>query len=214
MLEPSVGTAPVLLDELMPAYDVVERHRTLVRATPEAVYAALREADLAGGPLPTALLTVRALPAALIALLRSPRRALVELRERRERRAERRGGFRFADFERAGFHVVAERVPEELVVGLLGKFWTPRGGVCATVGVADFRAGPPSGHALAGWNFTVAQRPGGLTELATETRVWCAADARAKFRAYWLVVRPGSGLIRRAMLGAVRREAERRGRAA
>lgn len=193
----------------MPAYDVVERHRTVVRAAPEAVYAALREADLAGGPLATALMSARLLPAALIALLRSPRQALVELRERRERRAERRGGFRLADFERAGFHVVAERAPEEIVIGLLGKFWTPRGALCASVSVDDFRAGPPSGYALAGWAFTVARRPGGLTELATETRVWCAADARAKFRAYWLVVRPGSGLIRRAMLRAVRREAER-----
>lgn len=41
----------MLLDELMPQYDVVERHQTLVRAEPSAVYAAVREADLAGGPV-------------------------------------------------------------------------------------------------------------------------------------------------------------------
>lgn len=33
-------------------------------------------------------------------------------------------------------------------------------------------------------------------------------NARAKFEAYWLVVRLGSGLIRRAMLRAIRHEAE------
>ena len=194
----------------MPVYDVVERHRTLVRANPEAVYAAIREADLAGGPIATALMGLRTLPAALIAFVRSPMRALADLRARRARREERRGGFRLADFERTGFHVVAERAPEEIVIGLLGKFWTPRGGLSATVSVNDFRTGPPGGYALAGWNFTVAPRPGGLTELATETRVWCAPDARGRFRMYWFVVRPGSGLIRRAMLRAIRREAERR----
>lgn len=191
----------------MPTYDVVERHRTIVRATPEAVYAALRDADLAGGPLASTLMTIRLVPAFVIALLRSPRRAVLELRERGVRRRDG-GKVRLADFERRGFRVVAERPPEELVIGLLGKFWTPRGGLCATVSVDDFRSGPPSGLALAGWNFTTRRRPDGVTELATETRVWCAADVRANFRAYWLVVRPGSGLIRREMLGAIRREAE------
>ena len=104
--------------------------------------------------------------------------------------------------------IVAERAPEEMVIGVLGKFWTPRGGASADVTAADFAAGPPKGFALAGWNFTVVPRADGLVELRTETRVWCAPDARLKFRAYWLVVRPGSALIRRAMLRAIRREAQ------
>jgi hypothetical protein len=193
----------VLLDELMPRYDVVERHATLVRAAPTAVYAAIREADLAGGPLTRLLLALRALPAALVALLRSPRAAVAELRERRARR-----GVRLADFERAGFSVVAERAPHELVIGLLGRFWTPRGALCAEVNVDTFRAGPPPGQALAGWNFTIDAQPDGRCALRTETRVWCAPDARLRFRLYWLVVRPGSGLIRRSMLQAIRRQAE------
>jgi hypothetical protein len=200
----------VLLDELMPKYDVIERHRTLVAAGPDAVYAALRGADLAGAPLTKLLLAIRAMPSALIALLRSPGGALVELRGSRKRLAQPPRALRLADFERVGFHVVAERVSEELVIGLLGKFWTARGALCATLSVEDFHKGPPNGYALAGWNFTVAARADGLTELATETRVWCAEDARVKFRAYWLLVRPGSGLIRRSMLRAIRREAEGR----
>jgi hypothetical protein len=94
------------------------------------------------------------------------------------------------------------------MIGLLGKFWTSRGGLC-DVTAAHFAAGPPVGYALAGWNFTVAARADGRCDLCTETRVWCAPDARVKFRAYWLFVRPGSGLIRRAMLRGIRREAER-----
>jgi hypothetical protein len=193
----------MLLDELMPRFDVVERHRTVVRAPPSAVHAAIREADLAGGRLTRTLLALRALPAAVIGMLRSPRWELTAWR-----RPARR--LRLADFERAGFRVIAERAPEEIVIGLLGRFWTLRGGLRAEVSEADFRRGPPRGFALAGWNFTVHSLSDGGTKLATETRVWCAPDARWKFRIYWLFVRPGSGLIRRAMLRSIQREAERR----
>jgi hypothetical protein len=58
----------MLLDDLMPHYDVVERHRTIVRAPPDVVFKGIREADLAGGALTRALLTLRATPAALAAI--------------------------------------------------------------------------------------------------------------------------------------------------
>jgi hypothetical protein len=198
----------VLLDELMPVYDVVERHRIVVHAAPETAFAAIREANLGRGPLTRTLLTVRAVPAAVIALLRSPQAARAEWRTSRSGRP---GGLRLADFERTGFRVVAERRPEELVIGLLGRFWTPRGGLHPEVTRAHFAAAPPQGFALAAWNFTVIPCGDGVVELRTETRVWCAPDARLKFRAYWFVVRPGSGLIRRAMLRAIRLHAEHPG---
>ena len=189
----------------MPRYDVVERHRTIVRAPRDVVFRAVREANLAGSPITRALLGLRAAPAAVAAILRSPRNASAEYRGRA---AARQGRLRLRDFERAGFRIVAERAPEELVIGLLGRFWTPRGGLCSDVSAETFRAGPPLGQALAGWNFTVALRADGSSELRTETRVWCATDVRWKFRLYWLVVRPGSGLIRHAMLRAIRHHAE------
>ncbi len=195
----------MLLDDLMPQYDVVERHRTLIRASPNIVFDAIREADLAGGRITRALLALRAAPAALLAIARSPRAAWTE---HNARASAQQRVVRLRDFERAGFHIVAERAPDELVIGLLGRFWTPRGDLCAEVTTDTFRAGPPVGMVLAGWNFTVLARPDGSSELRTETRVWCSADARWKFRLYWLAVRPGSGLIRRAMLRAIRHHAE------
>jgi hypothetical protein len=198
----------VLLDDLMPTYDVVERHRIFVRAAPAHVFEAIRTANLGDGPLTSVLLAVRAIPAGVLAFVRSPRAAAAEWRDRRSRRGR---GIYLADFERAGFKVVAQRSPDELVIGLLGKFWTPRGGICPDVTVAHFWSGPPPGFALAGWNFTVVSGADDVVELRTETRVRCAPDARVRFRAYWLLVRPGSGLIRRAMLRAIRREAEASG---
>ena len=46
----------MILDELMPTYDVVERHQTVVRAAPEQVFAAIGEADLGGGLVTRTLL--------------------------------------------------------------------------------------------------------------------------------------------------------------
>lgn len=189
----------------MPEYDVVERHETVVHAPPAAVFDAIREANLAGGQVTRLLLALRAAPAAAVSLVRSPRAAWSEYRDRT---ATRHGSVRLRDFEEVGFTIVAARAPQETVIGLLGRFWTPRGGLAAEVTEETFRTGPPPGLALAGWNFTVTSRPDGSSELRTETRVLCAADARWKFRLYWLAVRPGSGLIRRSMLRAIRRHAE------
>ena len=176
----------------------------MVRASPAVVYAAIREADLIGGPITRSLLALRALPAAVLAVQRSPRGALLEWRKHRARRTGR-----LADLESSGFRIVAERAPEELVIGTLGRFWTACG-LRTDVSATDFAGGPPRGFALAGWNFMVTPRADGRTELRTETRVWCAPDVQGRFGAYWVVIRPWSGLIRRAMLREIRLRAERR----
>jgi hypothetical protein len=191
----------MLLDDLMPVYDVVERHHTTVRAAPATVFAAIKSFDLSDSLLTRLLLFVRALPGWLVAMVRSPSAALTQLRGGR---AE----LRLADMERAGFKVVAEDAPRELVIGVLGKFWSVRGDRSPDVTAASFAAGPSRGYALAGWNFTVEANTDGSSELRTETRVWCADDVRARFRVYWLVIRPGSGLIRHEILQAIRRNAE------
>ena len=107
-----------------------------------------------------------------------------------------------------GFTLLEERPGEELVLGTVGRFWRARGELCATSPVR-FRAPAPSGTAKAAWNFEVGIRADGATELRTETRVLCAdAATRRRFRAYWTLIRPFSGLIRQEMLAAVRSAAE------
>lgn len=191
----------MLLDDLMPRYDVTERHRTLVHAPPARVYAAIGEADLLGGPMTRVLYALRVLPDAL--------RGVVLRRPNPGAKLRPPSAVRLRDLERSGFHVVATAPPDELVLGVLGRFWTLSGERCTDVTDETLRAGPPAGLALAGWNFTVVSLSGGRSELRTETRVLCAPDVRRKFRLYWLLVRPGSGLIRREILGAIRRCAER-----
>jgi len=188
-----------LIDELLPVYDVRERHRTQVRASAAATYAAIRSADLADAPLARALLGARALPAALAA-------GRAGLRALRRRRHE---PITLGTLERHGFRVVAARPPVEIVLGLEGRFWTLSGEL-ATPPPAAFRArGPMPGTARGVWSFTTREREPGLVELATETRVRCAdAATRRRFLPYWILIRPASGVIRRLMLGAIRRAAE------
>ena len=189
----------MLIDEFLPVYAVVERHAIDVDAAPDAVYRAIRSADLAGSRAVRLLLALRALPAALLA----GGAGLASLRQRA------RGPMTLDHFQRHGFVVLAERAPQELLIGLVGAFWTPGGGLCAT-DADGFRGAQPPGTARAAWNFVVQPRDTGGTRLSTETRVAPADPASARrFRAYWFVVRPWSGLTRRCMLRAIREEAER-----
>lgn len=189
----------MLIDEFLPAYDVVERHETRVRASPATVYAALRQANLADSPVVRLLLALRLLPQLIVAprAVTTPTRTLgtaVTLR----------------DFEKRGFTVLAEDPPRELLIGLIGRFWTPDGGLRA-VDAKSFSGPQPPGTARAAWNFAIVAGDAGDCRLTTETRVQCAdARSRRRFRSYWLIVRPGSGLIRRLMLRAIRRHAEAR----
>ena len=187
------------LDVYLPDPDATERHVVEVRASPAVTWRALHEADL-GGPVARLLLALRALPAAL--------GGSAAARERLDPRRPRRPTT-LADLQRGGFASLGESTGWWLVLGLTGRFWTPTGGVRPT-DAATWAAGPPAGSAQAAWSFELTETDDGRTRLATETRVRCAdAAVRRAFRAYWLVVRPFSGLLRRLMLRSVRRLAER-----
>jgi hypothetical protein len=103
----------------------------------------------------------------------------------------RRGRF----VERVPGRVLEDAPGEGLVLGLRGQFWRPRGG----------DDGGPAAEAVADFRL----EPGGL---ATETRIHVEDPAaRRRFRRYWRVIRPFSGLIRIEYLRAAKRRAEARG---
>lgn len=93
---------------------------------------------------------------------------------------------------------------EDTVV-LIGKPWSPRGSLRR---VEDFVAFAEPGYAKMAMDLR-AVPDGDGSRLETETRVYLTdALARRRFRAYWLVVRPFSGLVRRSWLKAAKRRAE------
>ena len=181
-----------LIDDLMPRFDEVERHELLVRAPVAAVYAAIARTDFADSRVIRALLGLRALPSIV-----------------RGRRRRSSGPLTLATLGARDFVPLGERAPHEVAIGVVGRFWTPTGGV-VPLDADGFRRFDRPGYAKVVWNFTVEDGGGGAARLATETRIWCLDRAsRRRFRLYWLVVRPFSGLMRRVMLRAIAREAGR-----
>ncbi len=184
----------MLIDEFLPAYDVVECHRTEVRAPVERVYGAVCRLELGGSGTVRLLLRLRELPT----LLRPS-----------ERGVRRRLSLTLDALLESGFVLLGEEPNQELVLGLVGRFWTPSGDL-QRLDAEGFRDFERPGYAKAAWNFSVGRRDGGTTTmLATQTRVLCLDGAsRRRFRLYWLFVRPFSGLIRREVLRSIKRRAE------
>jgi hypothetical protein len=90
---------------------------------------------------------------------------------------------------KSGFRYLADDPPRELVVG---TFVAPR--VAATM------------------NFLVTPDGRGGSNVSTETRVFAATDSvRRRFAVYWRIIHPGSDLIRRGWLRAIKERAESRG---
>ena len=182
-----------LLDAAMPRWDVVERHATRVRAPATRAYHAVRTADLAGSGVVKLLFALRSLPA----LVATGGRAGLG-----------RPGATLDGLQRSGFVLLAEEPGREIVLGIVGRFWRPSGGVLKLT-ADEWRAFDRPGYAVGAWNFAVESAGAAECVITTETRVRCTdAASLRRFRAYWLVVGPFSALIRREMLRTLRRAAE------
>lgn len=182
----------------MPRYQFFERHEARVSAPPDVVYETLWTADLGRHPLVRALLAARSLPARMASLGRA----------RPVSRLQDGGPLTLRIMLGRGFILLDALPEEEVVIGLTGRFWTLQGGILPS-DPASFRGEPPPGTARVVTNFALQAFEEG-THLSTQTRILCAdRAARRAFALYWLAIRPGSGLIRRAWLATLRRQAER-----
>ena len=186
-----------LLQKTLPHYDVNEIHAVNIGAPPERVYGALLSYRISRGPILRFLFGLRSLPFLFTARGRAALRArqaeppFVEMLQRG-----------------SGFVKVAEAPNEELVVGLVGKFWqlTPEE-VKLADGDAFLRFNDPA-YAKAAMNFHLAPNANGTT-LSTETRVRVPNPASLRrFRFYWALIGLFSGLIRLEMLWGIKRAGE------
>ena len=182
----------MLIDSFAPRPDAVETHSTVVNAPREIVYRTLWTANFGQSIIIKSLLVLRSIPGFIACRRAVPRNREITLHTLID----------------SGFGLLAEKPGEEIVLGVTGRFWRPAGNVSPFIR-SDFDLPVAAGFARGVWNFSVTEKVPGRTILATETRVTCGDPAsRRKFLAYWLLVRPFSGLIRLIMLKRVRKIAE------
>lgn len=175
----------ILIDQVMPSYDRSELHRRKTAASPAALWESIHDLPASELPAMRVLMGMRTLG----------------------RRTGKGDLTVLEGFRRMGFRKVAEEPGRELVVAGIGRFWTPSGGLRKVAGKEQFLHFEEPGYAKVAFDFRLADG-----EISTETRIAATdAAARRRFGLYWLLIRPGSGLIRREWLGALDRRALRTG---
>lgn len=181
------------LDRWLPEYRHNEVHEAVVKAPLDAVRRAVRE--VTGGEIGLArlLFALRAVPARLLG------------RPIPERAYDRR----ILDAITAGGFLVLEDAPDEVIVGVIGKFWQAAATPLRLETPEEFRAFRTEGYARGAMDFTLTELEDGGVKVRTETRVQPLGPAAARrFGMYWFFVHPGSALLRRTWLRAIRRRAE------
>jgi hypothetical protein len=183
----------MLIDDFMPNFDVSERHHTLVLAPAERAYRAARSLDMARSRVVRALFTARGIPLVL-----------------RRRRRPAPASMNLDDLMAAGFVWLGEDPGREFVLGVIGTFWRPTGGV-SRIEPSEFAAFDHPGRAKAVWNFRVVPDGDDRSFVTTETRVRVPDEpSRRKFLLYWAAIGPFSAVIRRQALALIKRDAEGR----
>jgi hypothetical protein len=187
--ESRVTKAETRLDEFMPVWQFSERHTIRIAAPPAEVFAAIRN--------------VRANEISLFKTLTWIRRG-----GRRTSESILNAGDSAPLLEiatRSGFIYLADDAPRELVIGTVILAPTQGGGALTP---RTFKTPLAPGYVLAAMNFLVTPAGPHDSLISTETRVFANSPAaRQRFARYWRIIYPGSALIRRMWLRAVRRRA-------
>lgn len=193
-----MSTEPMIIEELMPACDVVIAEHRIVNAGPAAAYEAARELDFAAvhTPLLDAAFFVRSLPARLSGrLVPSPPHIRLTGADG--------GGL-------PGWMLLGQLDGREIAFGAVGVFW--RGEVrWREVAPEAFAGFAEPGNGKIACSLSARPYGTGRSILTYECRV-AGTDPRSRqsISRYWVVIRPFVGHIMRAVLAAAASDAARR----
>lgn len=190
---PAAGAAqrpPLLIDQFLPRYDFAIVHAQVFGVPPEVCLRAARNLDLFRHPAIRVLLDLRALP----------QRAGRRLAGRRDGGHRVPATFRVEDMTRYGWELLGANLGE-IVLGQISRPWKAGGtaGPAAAPGV--FAAYDKPGYAKIALSLRADPRGTTSSILTMETRVALTDPASLRrFRRYWMIIGPFSGLIRRVAL--------------
>ena len=173
-------TDSTLLDEILPEFDVASKYSIRIRATPDRIFQILQS----GVPTGTV--------AKLLMMLRRVPRIFAQ------RTSE----------EQPSFYKLKQSQGREIVVGIAGQFWKPVAKTVPINSLEEFLHFQQNNYSKAALNVQITPTPDGLCILSTETRIQSFGAAKEKFRSYWQVIKPFSGLIRKEMLRKIKKQAE------
>jgi hypothetical protein len=193
---PATDGEDPLLDRFLPAYEIVERHQIRVGAPAAVTLDVARDADLQASRVVRSIIRAREIILGATPGDRRRPRGLLE------------------EMQSLGWGVLADVPGREVVVGAVTRPWEAN---------VTFHALPPeqftafkeAGYVKIAWTIRADPITASESVFRTETRA-IATDptARTRFRRYWSFLSPGIIVIRWAVLGPVKKEAERRAREA
>jgi hypothetical protein len=170
------------IDQFLPQYDAFARYETTVQASLKRSYAAARHLDMHDSAIIRMLYRLRGMPEKSLTL-----DGMIDL----------------------GFILLTDHPEGEIVLGLVGRFWTPSGHL-EKVDPAGFAAFDQAGLAKAAFNIAFSPISESSCRVTTQTRVYCPDQtSRRRFRLYWLLISPFSGWIRKEWLRLIKARAEK-----
>jgi len=176
------------LDEIVPEYQFGEWHSARVRARPEQVIEAVRQSKFSDIKSLGTLLKIRA--------------AALRIQDSGDSLQDKRVLEAFS----ASGYVTGGSEHEIVMCGGANVRAKRSLGVRTLQECAEYRE---PGAVKMAYNFDVEDAGGGWSRLTTETRVLALDDAtRHGMARYWRLIVPGSGLVRRQWLDAIKKRAE------
>ena len=172
----------MIIDEFCPEYLITKKYEIDVNAGIERVYNVARTFHMSTSLLTKWLLKLRGIPYNLSTI---------------------------DGLKECGFVILGDKKQEEIVFGLIGKFWTFPVHI-QQLNPHDFKYFNKEGFAKAVGNIAFIPQSENITNVTTETRVHCFDKRSALlFRLYWAVIAPFSGIIRKEWLRTIKIESEK-----
>ncbi len=181
----------MLIDEIMPEYQVRATYNTTIHARKEEVFdAILHSVPFGDSVIIRGLVRLRELPSKLLCV----REEIVP-----------KEPLKFYDFlEKSQFSLLGIKENEEIVLGVIGRFWHVIYTKMTKVSnLKEFSTFCEEGFGKAVMNFSLKSLKE-WTILSTETRVYFPAEYVKRFKIYWLLIGPFSGMIRKILLRKIK----------
>lgn len=171
----------MIIDKYCPDYIVSKKYEIDVAANITRVYRVVRYFNMSNSSLSKWLFKLRGFPESLSSI---------------------------EGLTKFGFVVLEDKKEEEIVFGLVGKFWTFSANI-QHLNSQEFNDFHESGYAKAVANIALFSQNENHTKVITETRVHCTDILSAFFfRLYWTFISPFSGIIRKEWLKTIKQASE------